>query len=216
MTPIPPMRPPETGSTDVEPAAVLRGSSPVRTAAAIAAAAAVFLAVVVLAGVGKLDAGMPAFLEEALGPEKAEAPMNRDAATGVGVRINDQGYTVSHWGVSLSVASEDVGGAKWRRHVHGATRETDWGSETIVVDGRKTESFLTVVERQGEKTWRWKLASRLYPRLGRDGASRSSTRHGTRSPRSPSTRCASSTARARTSRRRACAGVSRKGTSAGS
>ena len=26
------------------------------------------------------------------------------------------------------------------------------------------------MERQGEKTWRWKLASRLYPRLGRDGS----------------------------------------------
>ena len=170
MTSIPPMRPTETGSTEVEPAAVLRGSSPVRTAAAIAAAAAVFLAVVVLAGVGRLDTGVPAFLEEALGPEKAEAPMDRTPATGVDVRIHEDGYTVSHWGVSLSVASEDVGGAKWRRHVHGATRETKFGTETIVVNGRKTEEFLTVVERQGEKTWRWKLASRLYPRLGRDGS----------------------------------------------
>ncbi len=51
--------------------------------------------------------------------------MDRTPATGVGVRIHDDGYTVSHWGVSVSVASEDVGGAKWRRHVHGATRETD-------------------------------------------------------------------------------------------
>ncbi len=170
MTSIPPMRPPETGSTDVEPAVVLRGSSPVRTAAAIAGAAAVFLAVVVLAGVGRLDTGVPGFLEEELGPEKAGAPLDRTPATGVGVRINDQGYTVSHWGVSLSVASEDVGGAKWRRHVHGATRETEFGTETIVVNGSGTEEFLTVVERQGEKTWRWKLASRLYPRLAPDGS----------------------------------------------
>ena len=96
--------------------------------------------------------------------------MDRTPATGVDVRIHEEGYTVSHWGVSLSVASEDVGGAKWRRHVHGATRETEFGTETIVVNGRKTEEFLTVVERQGEKTWRWKLASRLYPRLGRDGS----------------------------------------------
>ena len=170
MTSIPPLRPTETGSTDVEPAAVLRGSSPVKTAAAIAAAAAVFLAVVVLAGVGRLDDGAPAFLEEALGPEKAEAPLDRTPATGVGVRIHEDGYTVSHWGVSVSVASEDVGGAKWRRHVHGATRETTFGTETIVVNGRKTEEFLTVMKRQGEKTWRWKLASRLYPRLGSDGS----------------------------------------------
>ena len=170
MTPIPPLRPTETGSADAEPAAVLRGSSPVRTAAAIAAAAAVFLAVVVLAGIGRLDTSMPGFLADALGPEKAEAPLERTPATGVGVRIHDEGYTVSHWGASVSVVSEDVGGAEWRRHVHGVTRETDFGTETIVVDGRKTEEFLTVVERQGEKTWRWKLASRLQPRLGRDGA----------------------------------------------
>ena len=169
MTSIPPLRPTEAGSTDVEPAAVWRGSSPVRTAAAIAAAAALFLAVVVLAGVGRLDGSVPAFLEKALGPEKAEAPMDRTPATGVGVRIHEDGYTVSHWGVSVSVASEDVGGAKWRRHVHGATRETTFGTETIVVNGRKTEEFLTVMKRQGEKTWRWKLASRLYPRLGSDG-----------------------------------------------
>ncbi len=170
MTPTPPMRPTETGSTDVEPVVVMRGASPVWAAAAVAAAAAVFLAVVVLAGIGRLDTSTPAFLADELGPEKAEAPMERTPATGVGVRIHDQGYTVSHWGVSVSVVAEDVGGAEWRRHVHGVTRETDFGTETIVVNGRETEEFLTVVERQGERTWRWKLASRLQPRLGRDGA----------------------------------------------
>jgi hypothetical protein len=136
----------------------------VRTAAAIAAAAAVFLAVVVLAGVGQLDAGVPSFLEDALGPEKAGAPMDRTPATGVGVRIHREGYTISHRGVSVSVSSEDVGGTDWRRHVHGVTRETDFGTETIIVNGRETEEFLTVVERQGKKTWRWQLASRLEPR----------------------------------------------------
>ena len=170
MTSTPPLRPTETGSADVEPAAVLRGSSPVRSAAAIAAAAAVFLAVVVLAGVGRLDADVPGFLDKALGPEKAGAPLERTPARGVGVRIHDQGYTVSHRGASVSVVSEDVTRADWRRHVHGVSRETDFGTETIVVDGRKTEEFLTVVERQGERTWRWKLASRLQPRLTRDGA----------------------------------------------
>ena len=86
------------------------------------------------------------------------------------MRINAEGYTVSHWGASVSVVSEDVGGARWRNHVHGVTRETEFGSETIVVDGARTEKFLTVTERQGEKTWRWKLATRLVPRLGDDGA----------------------------------------------
>jgi hypothetical protein len=141
----------------------------VRTAAAIAAAAAVFLLVVFIAGVGRLDADV-SFLEDALGPEKAEAPMERTPAPGVDVRINAEGYTVSHWGASVSVVSEDVGGARWRNHVHGVTRETEFGSETIVIDGARTEKFLTVTERQGEKTWRWKLATRLVPRLGQDGA----------------------------------------------
>ena len=122
-----------------------------------------------IAGVGRLDADV-SFLEDALGPEKAEAPMQRTPAPGVDVRINPEGYTVSHWGASVSVVSEDVGGARWRNHVHGVTRETEFGSETIVVDGARTEKFLTVTERQGEKTWRWKLATRLVPRLGDDGA----------------------------------------------
>ena len=168
MATIPPLRPLDTGSTD-EPGAVLRGASPVRTAAAIAAAAAIFLLVVVIAGVGRLDADV-SFLEDALGPERAEAPLQRTPAPGVDVRINPEGYTVSHWGASVSVVSEDVGGARWRNHVHGVTRETEFGSETIVVDGARTEKFLTVTERQGEKTWRWKLATRLVPRLGNDGA----------------------------------------------
>jgi Bacterial Ig domain/Bacterial Ig-like domain/Chitobiase/beta-hexosaminidase C-terminal domain len=170
MPPTPPLRPTRTGSADAEPVVVLRRSTPVWAAAAIAAAAAVFLAVVLIAGVGRFDGGVPGFLAEALGPEKAEAPLERTPATGVDVRIHNQGYTVSHRGASVSVASEDVGGAEWRRHVHGVTRETDFGTETIVADGRKTESFLTVVERQGERTWRWGLASRLEPRLSRDGA----------------------------------------------
>ena len=71
MTLFPPLRPTETGSADVEPAAVLRGSSPVRTAAAVAGAAALFLAIVLLAGVGRLDSNVPQFLAEALGPETA-------------------------------------------------------------------------------------------------------------------------------------------------
>src|SRR5688572_12931656 len=123
MATIPPLRPLDNGPD--EPGAVLRGASPVKTAAAIAAAAAVFLLVVVIAGVGRLDADV-SFLEDALGPEAAEAPMERTPVPGVDVRINPEGYTVSHWGASVSVVAEDVGGARWRNHVHGVTRETDF------------------------------------------------------------------------------------------
>ena len=169
MTPTPPLRPTDAGSAQVEQAILLRGTSPVRAAAAVAAAAAVFLAVVLLSGVGRLDPTVPSFLGEALGPEKAEAPLERTPATGIDVRIQDEGYTVSHAGASLSVVSEDVGAAEWQRHAHGVTRQTGFGAETIVVDDRKTEEFLTVAERQGDRTWRWKLATRLQPRLGSDG-----------------------------------------------
>ena len=217
MTSIPPMRPPETGSTDVEPAVVLRGSSPVRTAAAIAGAAAVFLAVVVLAGVGRLDTGVPGFLEEELGPEKAGAPLDRTPATGVGVRINDQGYTVSHWGVSLSVASEDVGGAKWRRHVHGATRETEFGTETIVVNGSGTEEFLTVVERQARRPGAGSSRRGSTPAWLPTAASPSSTRPGTRSPRiSMDTGAHPRQGGQGRHARRPALGTSRRATSAGS
>ncbi|HSE81724.1 MAG TPA: Ig-like domain-containing protein, partial [Gaiellaceae bacterium] len=141
-----------------------------RTAAAVAAAAAVFLAVVLVAGVGHVDGSVPEFLADALGPEKAGAPMERTPVAGVDVRIHDSGYSVSHRGMSVSLASEDVGGATWRRHVHGVTRETDFGTETILIGKAKTESFLTVAERQGERTWRWRIASRLQPRLDGGGA----------------------------------------------
>jgi Bacterial Ig domain/Chitobiase/beta-hexosaminidase C-terminal domain/PASTA domain len=164
------MQPTETGPTAVGPAAVLREGLPVRTAAAIVGAAAVFLAIVFLAGVGRPDTSTPGFLEQALGPENSEAPLERTPATGVGVRIDDKGYTVTHSSASLAVTSEDVDGADWRRHVDGVTRETDFGAETIVVDGTEAEEFLTVAERQGTKTWRWQLASRLQPRPGRDGS----------------------------------------------
>ncbi len=166
MADLPPLRQTENGATSVERDA-LRGA-PVRAAAALALAAAVFLAVVAIAGLGRLDADV-VFLQNALGPERAQAPLSRRPAPGVDVRIHDEGYTVSHKGASFSVVSQDVGDAEWKRHVYGVTRETDFGAETIVVKNGRTEEFLTVAKRQGERTWRWQLATRLVPHIGSDG-----------------------------------------------
>src|SRR5687767_3827087 len=166
----PPLRPRDDGSAEADRADVLRQSAPIRTAAFTAIVACAFLLVVTLVGLGQLDRSEPGFLSDALGPEESGAPLERTPAPGIGVRIHTEGYTVTRWGDSVSVVGEDVGGAKWRRHVHGVTRTTDFGAETIIVDGDRTEEFFTVTKRQGERTWRWKLATRLLPRLGRDGS----------------------------------------------
>ncbi|HWB57305.1 MAG TPA: Ig-like domain-containing protein [Gaiellaceae bacterium] len=167
MADLPPLRQTENGATSAERDA-LRGA-PVRAAAALALAAAVFLAVVAIAGLGRLDADV-VFLQKALGPEKAQAPLRRQPAPGVDVRIHEEGYTVTRNKASLSLAAEGVGHAEWKRHIHGVTRETDFGAETIVVRNGRTEEFLTVVERQGERTWRWQLATKLVPQLEVDGS----------------------------------------------
>src|SRR5919106_182145 len=162
----PPLRP-EDPSADTEGSAELRHASPVRGAALAAVAAALFLLVTLL--VAGVEPGAPAFLRDALGPETKDAPLERSPAPGVDVSIDDDGYTVKRNGSSVSVEAEDTSGEEWERYAHGASRSTDFGTETIVVDGTSTESFLTVTEHQGRRTWRWKLGTRLLPRIGRDG-----------------------------------------------
>ncbi|MGH2781723.1 MAG: hypothetical protein ACRDLA_10030 [Thermoleophilaceae bacterium] len=162
----PPLRPGER-SADTESSAELRAASPVRGAALAAIAAALFLLVTLL--VAGVEPGAPAFLRDALGPETKDAPLERSPAPGVDVSIDDQGYTVKRGGSSVSVEAEDTSGEEWERHAHGASRPTDFGTETIVVGSTSTESFLTITKRQGPRTWRWKLETRLLPRIGRDG-----------------------------------------------
>lgn len=159
----------EEHSADPEGFAAMRAASPVRAGVLVTLAATAFLAVALLvAGAPSFIA--PAFLDDALGPETPAAPLTRKPAPGIDVRIDSKGYTVARSGESISVVAEDVGGAEWRRHVHGVSRPTEFGSETIVVDGSTTESFLTVAERQGLRTWRWRLETRLVPRVRADGA----------------------------------------------
>ena len=145
ITSIPPFQPLDGGSTD-EPTAALRGVSLVKTAAAIAAAAAVL---------SFSSSSSPA----SSAPDGRQLPRGR-ARPGEGrgtdgahsrsgmTRINAEGYTVSHY-ASVSVVSED--GRRPVAQPCPRLRETDFGSETIVVDGARTEKFLTVTERQGGK-----------------------------------------------------------------
>ena len=161
----PPLRPGEP-SADADGPAALREASPVRGAALAAVGAAVFLLVALL--VAGVDTGAPAFLRDALGPEAKDAPLERTPSPGVDVSIDDDGYTVKRGGSSVSVKAEDTSGEEWERYAHGASRPTDFGTETIVVGSTSTESFLTVTKRQGPRSWRWKLETRLLPRLRRD------------------------------------------------
>jgi hypothetical protein len=143
----------------------LRRAAPVRAAAVTAILAFFLLLAVTLVVLDGGGGGARSFLSSALGEQTSAAPSKRTPASGVEVRIHSGGYTVTRGGDSVSVTAEAVGGAEWRRHVHEVTRATGFGAETIVVDGGKAEEFLTVSERQGNRTWRWPLATRLAPRL---------------------------------------------------
>src|SRR5688500_4770297 len=111
----------------------------------------------------------PAFLMEALGAPQADAPLASKPARGVSVAIRDDGYRVAVKDGSVSLASEEAGQEEWRRFANGVSRPTAFGAETIVVEPKKTEQYLTVTSHQGEKTWTWKLATTLEPRLAKDG-----------------------------------------------
>ena len=74
----------------------------------------------------------------------------------IAVTIDEAGFRVAHRDAALGVSS-DGGSGPWTTFEHGAVRATPYGSETIAVERTKTEQYLTVVERQGRKTWRWRL-----------------------------------------------------------
>ena len=110
-----------------------------------------------------------AFLTRELGPPLDSAPLVRTPARGVTVRIRARGCTVKSQG-SVGLASHDVPSSSWTRFKHGVSRRTDFGRETVVVADRKTEQFFTVERRQGLRTWRWAIDSKLMPRVGSDGS----------------------------------------------
>src|SRR4029079_13072825 len=61
----------------------------------------------------------------------------------------------------------------WRGHQHGIQRKLSFGREAIVLVLNRVEQSLTVDERQGTRTWRWRLdAAKLAPGLTADGTVR--------------------------------------------
>jgi len=111
-----------------------------------------------------------AFLTRELGPPLDSAPLVREPARGVTVRIRPRGFAVKSPAGSVGLASHDVPSSSWTHFTHGVSRRTNFGRESVVVAGRKTEQFFTVEQHQGLRTWRWAIDSKLMPRMGGDGA----------------------------------------------
>ena len=110
-------------------------------------------------------------LSELLGAPQPGAPLTRQPAKGVSVRIGRSRLEVAGPSMSVSLGTVGIGTARWARYSHGAARRTSFGRESVVVAAGKTEQYLTVDRRQGAKTWQWRLGSSgATPRVGADGA----------------------------------------------
>src|SRR6266571_368379 len=141
--------------------AARRFGSPVFLAVSAALLLTAILAVSELAtlrGAKAHDAS--AFLTRELGSPLSSAPLVRTPARGVTVTVRKDGYRVTRNGHALSLTSSVTGGA-WRSYEHGARRSTSAGHETILVRGDSAEEFLTVSHHQGQRTWRWRLDTKL-------------------------------------------------------
>ena len=147
---------------------------PVLIAAILAITAVTVLAVHSL-GSGQSvghKATAPAFLTKQLGSPQAHGSLFREPAPNVSVAIANDGLSVTdaEGVVGLAtvgfVGSSLVAGA-WKKHAQGAIRPTSFGSEAIVFDdvGQGAEQFLVVTQHQGKQTWRWRLRSKLEPRV---------------------------------------------------
>jgi hypothetical protein len=136
--------------------ALPRVPSPARLAVAAALAAVAVFVLMQAAGGSDGESRTPAFLRDALGASDASAPVVPLSVT--------SGKT------SVALAMREDGATTWNRFENGVSRATSYGAETIVLDGPTTEQFLTVSERQGIRTWRWRIESNRLPRVGDDGA----------------------------------------------
>src|SRR5262245_51891506 len=155
-------------SADAERISMMRSASPVRLGALAAIAAAIFIAVIQLGGQSHAQ-GAPPFLTKALGAYEADAPLVRHPAPGVVLAIEDSGFRVRSGDATVTLETQGEEPGDWHRFANGVSRPTAVGAETILVDGRTLEQFLTVRERQGLRTWRWRIDSTRPPRLGADG-----------------------------------------------
>ena len=168
MTNFPELRPGER-SAEAERVTVLRSASPVRLAALAMFVAAIFMAVMLLGAPGRSE-GPPAFLSKALGAADSEAPLVRHPEAGVEVAIQDSSFRIRSSSATVTLATQGTGPGDWHRFEHGVSRPIAEGAESILVDGPTLEQFLTIRERQGVRTWRWRIDTTQVPRVGDDGA----------------------------------------------
>src|SRR5829696_4951601 len=152
-----------------ERVAVLRSASPVRLAALATIGAAIFMTVMLLGAPGRSE-GPPAFLNEALGAADSQAPLVRHPEAGVEFAIQDSSFRIHSRNATVTLATQGAGAGDWHRFEHGVARPIAEGAETILVDGPTLEQFLTIRERQGLRTWRWRIDTAQVPRVGDDGA----------------------------------------------
>src|SRR4051794_35201560 len=131
--------------------AFVRSVSPVRTAAIVTILAAAFLAVHHLAGgSGQKAHPEPAFLTTELGAPQRSATLVRRPAPRTTVTIRPRGgYAIRHGRRAVGVTTLGAGGAAWHSRRGGVTRPTPFGRESILVDGTKTEQYLTVATHHG-------------------------------------------------------------------
>lgn len=113
---------------------------------------------------------VPSFLSTALGKPDADAPLVRRTTPGATVEVSATRHGMRTEQGSLSIGAGHDGTAAWARFGNGATRRTSFGRETITIGRDRVEQFLTVDERQGDRTWRWPLQTTLEPRAGVEGS----------------------------------------------
>src|SRR5919201_1459565 len=146
---------------------------PVLLAVATVASLGASLAVTQLASTGGEAKAPPTpeFLTSALGAPQAAAPLVRNPAPDLRVRIGDRGYSFAEGGGrGYTLAADASGAGRWVRYANGAGRRTSFGAEAVTVGRDATEESLVVRRHEGRKLWRWRIGSRLRPRLGNDGA----------------------------------------------
>jgi hypothetical protein len=111
----------------------------------------------------------PEFLTKALGAAQPSAPLVRVPRHGVKISIQGGGFTLDTPAGAIALQSGEAKGGAWTPHRHGAARPTSQGSQAVVIDGTRAEEFQTIASRQGVKTWRWQLDTKLQPRVGANG-----------------------------------------------
>ena len=107
----------------------------------------------------------PTFLARALGDRSADAPFRRVLGGRVRVVADGDRFSASALGQTVALASASGGGSTWSTHDRGRTRETAFGSETIVQTRHGIEQYLTVERHLGPRIWSWRLETALRPQV---------------------------------------------------